>query len=237
MLVEGARPEANLERACAFVRDAALKGCQVVVLPECLDLGWTDPCARQLAQPIPGPHSQRLAQAAIEGGVFLVGGLVERAGELLYNAAVLIDPGDDDPARFWRHLIAAVDARLPGTRSRAEASLAAESGSPERVATSLINEIADAGAGVTLVLDDYHHVADGRVHASVAFLIEHRPDALHIVIASRMDPPLGLARLRAGGHLGELRAADLRFTTRLRVRRGLRHLAYRAADPASAHSL
>jgi predicted amidohydrolase len=92
MLVEGAKPAANLERARACIRHAASKGCQIVVLPECMDLGWTDPSARQLAQPIPGTHSQWLAESAVEAGVFIVAGLVERAGERLYNAAVLIDP-------------------------------------------------------------------------------------------------------------------------------------------------
>jgi predicted amidohydrolase len=92
MLVEGAQPSANLERAEANVRDAGSKCCHLVVLPECMDLGWTDPSARQLAQPIPGPHTQRLAQSAMKAGVFVVAGLVERAGDYLYNAAVLIDP-------------------------------------------------------------------------------------------------------------------------------------------------
>lgn len=92
MLVAGAEPAANLDRAEKAIREAAGKGCRLVVLPECMDLGWTDPSARRLAQPIPGPHSQRLAQAAQQHGVFVVAGLVERAGERLYNAAVLIDP-------------------------------------------------------------------------------------------------------------------------------------------------
>ena len=92
MLVEGAQPLANLERAEEFVRDAGSKCCHLVVLPECLDLGWTDPSARQLAQPIPGPHTELLAQSAMKAGVFVVAGLVERAGDHLYNAAVLIDP-------------------------------------------------------------------------------------------------------------------------------------------------
>jgi predicted amidohydrolase len=92
ILVEAAQPEANLERAEKSIRDGARKGCRLVVLPECMDLGWTDPCARRLAQPIPGPHSDRLAVAAKEAGVFVVAGLVERAGDRLYNAAVLIDP-------------------------------------------------------------------------------------------------------------------------------------------------
>jgi predicted amidohydrolase len=92
MLVEGAQPEANLERAEAFVRNAAGKGCRLVVLPECMDLGWTDPSARRLAQPIPGPHTERLARCAVATGVCVVSGLVERAGDRLYNAAVLINP-------------------------------------------------------------------------------------------------------------------------------------------------
>jgi predicted amidohydrolase len=92
ILVEGAQPEANLKRAEEFIRDAASQGCRLVVLPECMDLGWTDPSARRLAQPIPGPHSQRLASAATMARVFVVAGLVERAEDRVYNAAVLIDP-------------------------------------------------------------------------------------------------------------------------------------------------
>ena len=92
MLVSGGQPAANLDRAERFIRDAASQDCRLVVLPECMDLGWTDPCARRLAQPIPGPHSQRLVEAARQSRVFVVAGLVERAGDRLYNAAVLIDP-------------------------------------------------------------------------------------------------------------------------------------------------
>ena len=65
-LVEGGRPGPNLDRAVAAIHRAAELGCRVVVLPECLDLGWTDPSARELAQPIPGPHFDRLATAARE---------------------------------------------------------------------------------------------------------------------------------------------------------------------------
>jgi predicted amidohydrolase len=92
MLVVPALPTANLDRAADRIRQAASNDCRLVVLPECLDLGWTDPSARRLAQAIPGPHSQRLAEAAREAGLFVVAGLVERAGDKLYNAAVLIDP-------------------------------------------------------------------------------------------------------------------------------------------------
>jgi predicted amidohydrolase len=95
ILVAGGRPEANLGRAVEMIRQAASQGCRMVVLPECLDLGWTDPSARELAQAIPGPHVDRLADAARDNRIFVTAGLVERAGDRLYNAAVLIGPGGE----------------------------------------------------------------------------------------------------------------------------------------------
>lgn len=92
ILVEGGRPAANLARAEAAIRHAAAQQCQIVVLPECLDCGWTHSSARTLAQPIPGAHADRLAAAARAADVFVAAGLVERAGDRLYNSAVLIDP-------------------------------------------------------------------------------------------------------------------------------------------------
>lgn len=95
ILVEGGYPEANLTRAVEAVRQAAVQNCKLVVLPECLDLGWTDPSARDLAQPIPGPHVAWLMKAAREHKVYVAAGLVERAGERLYNAAVLLAPSGE----------------------------------------------------------------------------------------------------------------------------------------------
>ncbi len=95
ILVEGGRPDANLARATERVCQAAQAGCRIVVLPECMDLGWTHPSARQIAQPIPGPHSRALAAAALEHHVFVVAGLVERAGDRLFNSAVLISPAGE----------------------------------------------------------------------------------------------------------------------------------------------
>jgi predicted amidohydrolase len=92
ILVEGGQPAANLDRAVAMVARAAAEGCRAVVLPECLDFGWTDPSAREGAQPIPGAHSARLRDAAHEHGIHVVAGLVERDGDRLYNASVLFDP-------------------------------------------------------------------------------------------------------------------------------------------------
>lgn len=90
MLVEPGEPEANLTRAAEMVGDAARAGCDVVVLPECLDLGWTHASARSLAAPIPGPRATALAAVAAENRVMVAAGLVERDGDRLYNTAVLI---------------------------------------------------------------------------------------------------------------------------------------------------
>jgi predicted amidohydrolase len=95
MLVEGGLPDRNLQGAKWMIRQAADQGCAIVVLPECLDLGWTDPAASQLAQPIPGPHSDLLAEAARQANIYVVAGLTERAGDRIYNAAVLISPEGD----------------------------------------------------------------------------------------------------------------------------------------------
>ena len=126
-----------------------------------------------------------------------------------------LDVGDNDPARFWRHGVAALDQARPGIAGRVGLLLGPPAPSSyEGLVTALINELAagpDADQ-VLLVLDDYHLIDSEAVHASLAFLLEHRPPGLHLVLASRSDPPLPLARLRGGGQLAELRAAELRFT-------------------------
>lgn len=91
MLVEGGRPDENLARAVEMITRAGRQGCQIVVLPECLDLGWTHPSARRLAAEIPGPTSEVLCRAASQAGLGVVAGLTERAGDRIYNSAVLID--------------------------------------------------------------------------------------------------------------------------------------------------
>jgi predicted amidohydrolase len=92
MLVEGGKPDENLGRAASMVLQAAEDHCFVLVLPECLDLGWTHPSARQLAQPIPGHWSDWLCRAVAESGLYVVAGLTEREGSRLFNTAILIGP-------------------------------------------------------------------------------------------------------------------------------------------------
>ena len=126
-----------------------------------------------------------------------------------------LDVGDNDPARFWRHVVAALGQARPGIGELAGPVLGPpEASSPDGLVMALINELA-AGPRedeVLLVLDDYHLIDSQPVHGSLLFLLEHLPPGLRMVLASRSDPPLPLARLRAGGQLAELRAAELRFT-------------------------
>ena len=126
-----------------------------------------------------------------------------------------LDAADNDPVRFWRHVVAALDRARPGIGERVGLLLGPPApASFEGLVTALINDLAaQPGDGeVLLVLDDYHLIDAQPVHVSLAFLLEHLPPGLHLVLASRADPPLPLARLRAGGQLAELRTADLRFS-------------------------
>ena len=126
-----------------------------------------------------------------------------------------LDDADNDPARFWRHAVAALDRACPGIGERVGPLLGPPApASFEPLVTALINELAaQPGDGqARLVLDDYHLIGSEPVHASLGFLLDHLPPGLGVVLASRADPPLALARLRARGQLAELRAAELRFT-------------------------
>ncbi len=124
-----------------------------------------------------------------------------------------LDDADNDPARFWRHAAAALDRVCPGVAEPVAALL----GPPpprsfEGLVATLLNELAGVAEEVVLMVDDYHLIQAPPVHQSLGFLLEHLPGSLRLVVASRADPPLPLARLRARGQLAELRERDLRFT-------------------------
>ncbi|HBY95797.1 MAG TPA: helix-turn-helix transcriptional regulator, partial [Chloroflexi bacterium] len=124
-----------------------------------------------------------------------------------------LDGDDNDPARFWRYIVAAVDRVHPGIGKQALSLLnASAQPTPKAVVTALVNELAAHSGELVLVLDDYHLIESHAIHASLAFLLEHLSPGMHVVISSRSDPPIPLARFRARGQLAELRAADLRFT-------------------------
>ena len=133
-----------------------------------------------------------------------------RRGEKV--AWLSLDEGDNDLTRFLSYLISALqtlDAKV------GEAALGAlQSSQPpptEVLLTSLLNDLATLG-DVMLVLDDYHAIESQPIDDALSFFVDHLPPQLRLVIASREDPPLPLARLRARGQLTELRAVDLRFT-------------------------
>lgn len=95
MRVEGGQRERNLKRASLLIERAKSEGCSAIILPECLDLGWTDPSARTLAEPIPGPISQFLQNRAKDCRIEVVAGLTERAGEFLFNTSIWISENGD----------------------------------------------------------------------------------------------------------------------------------------------
>jgi LuxR family transcriptional regulator, maltose regulon positive regulatory protein len=124
-----------------------------------------------------------------------------------------LDPSDADPVRFWRGAIEALRVPHPGFGA---AALSALTGAHDRlvdvVVPLLVNEAAALAGRTVLVLDDLHVIGDPAVHGSLAFLLDRLPPALRLVVATRRDPPLPLARLRARGELCELRGADLRLS-------------------------
>ena len=124
-----------------------------------------------------------------------------------------LDDGDSDLGRFLAYLIAALQTVAPGIGEEVLAALQSpQPPPPEPTLTALLNDIAAIPRDVVLVLDDYH-VLDARpVDDALAFLVEHLPPNVHLVIATREDPALPLARWRVRGQMTELRATDLRFT-------------------------
>jgi LuxR family transcriptional regulator, maltose regulon positive regulatory protein len=124
-----------------------------------------------------------------------------------------LDDGDNDLPRFLLHLVAAIRTVAADRGDAVLAALQSPQPPPaEAVLTALVNDIATLPVGFVLVLDDYHVIDAEPVDRALTFLLEYLPPQWHLVIATREDPQLPLARLRARGQLTELRAADLRFT-------------------------
>jgi LuxR family maltose regulon positive regulatory protein len=124
-----------------------------------------------------------------------------------------LDEGDNDPTRFLTYLVAALQTIAANIGAGALAVLQSPQPPPiESILITLLNEITTVLDNFVLVLDDYHVIDAKPVDEALTFLLEHLPPRMHLIIATREDPPLTLARLRARGQLTELRAADLRFT-------------------------
>src|SRR5579859_3707494 len=124
-----------------------------------------------------------------------------------------LEPGDNDPVRFWSYLLTVCRGFQPALGKAALAALrAAQPPALESVLTPFINELARLPGRRVLVLEDYQALTDPAIHQSLAFLVDHLPPSLHLVLISRELPPLPLARWRARDELSELTAADLRFS-------------------------
>jgi LuxR family transcriptional regulator, maltose regulon positive regulatory protein len=135
------------------------------------------------------------------------------AGGARPTAWLSLDEGENDPARFLTYLVAALQTIAPTLGEGVLGALQSPQPPPtEAILTALLNDLTTISEQFVLVLDDYHVLDAKPIDQALTYLVEHLPPQMHLVIATREDPHLPLARLRARGHLTELRAADLRFT-------------------------
>ena len=126
---------------------------------------------------------------------------------------VSLDASDNEARSFWAHVLRALQKIELGVGEHAYSLLqSADAPSPAVFLTPLINDLLAIDDDIVLILDDYHVVESPAVHAGLTFLIDHLPPRMHVIVASRSEPPLPIARLRARGVVTELRPADLRFT-------------------------
>jgi LuxR family maltose regulon positive regulatory protein len=123
-----------------------------------------------------------------------------------------LDRADNDPVQFWSYVLGALVTVEPDLATTSLELLRAPGTSlVGTVMPALVGDLAALSRDVTLVLDDYHAIENAEIHESLAFLLDHFPASLHLVVATRSDPPLPLARLRVRGELAEIRADELRF--------------------------
>ena len=138
--------------------------------------------------------------------------LTTAPGDGRATAWLSLDHSDNDPALFWAYFIAALKTAAPGVGEGALALLRSTESPREAFVVTLLNDLAAVSDEVVVVLDDYHVIEEPDIRDGMAYLVEHLPPQIRLVIATRADPALPLPRLRARGQLVEIRAADLRFT-------------------------
>lgn len=135
------------------------------------------------------------------------------AGSTVSIAWLTLDQSDDDLALFVRYLVAALQRAQSGIGAGLLTALQTPRPASEpMLATLLINDLVELPGRVVLVLDDYHEITNQSIHTLLSYLVEHHPPQVHLVLATRADPPFPLARRRARGQLVEIRQEDLRFT-------------------------
>ncbi|HEX6861757.1 MAG TPA: LuxR C-terminal-related transcriptional regulator [Thermoanaerobaculia bacterium] len=176
---------------------------------------------------VPRPRLTGRLEAGVQGALTLISAPAGFGKSTLLSdwihesgrrvAWVSLDEGDSDPVRFLCYAVTALSDVRPGLGEDALAALReARSAEPEvlePILTGLLNEIHGLSRDLILVLDDYHVVDSPGIQEAVQFLLDRMPPQLHLVLSTRVDPPLHLSRLRARGQLTELRAKDLRFTS------------------------
>ncbi|MBW7883532.1 MAG: hypothetical protein H3C34_13000 [Caldilineaceae bacterium] len=152
-----------------------------------------------------------IAAAAGSGKTTLVADWCSRsAGDICWLS---LDREDNDLTRFLSYVVAAIQLRRPAVGQELLAALQSpQPPAAQHALHALINQLAGSPEQLFLVLDDYHVIENPAIHDALAFLLEHQPQRLHLLLLSRMDPPLPLARLRASRELLELRGADLKFS-------------------------
>jgi LuxR family transcriptional regulator, maltose regulon positive regulatory protein len=162
---------------------------------------------------VSGPVTVIAAPAGFGKTTVLADWLSQPAATSRHVAWLALDAGDSDPHQFLRYLIAALQTIAPAIGGTTLTLLRSGQAPPiGMLLPFLLNDLTQLPERSILVLDDYHVVDGPAVHQALAFLLDHLPPQLHLLLASRADPPLALARLRARGQLTELRAHDLRFT-------------------------
>jgi LuxR family maltose regulon positive regulatory protein len=166
----------------------------------------------------PGAKLTLVSAPAGYGKTTLVSEWIHRKGgeaSALQFVWLSLDEGDNDPARFFAYLVAALQTVDADIGQSAQGMLQApQPPPPESLLTALLNDVAATPQPFVLVLDDYHLIHTLPIHQQLAYLLEHQPSHMRLVITTREDPPLPLSRLRVRGQMVEVREADLRFTKR-----------------------
>jgi LuxR family maltose regulon positive regulatory protein len=142
----------------------------------------------------------------------LVADWIASSGRTGSVAWLSLDPGDNESTRFWRYVVAALQTAQPDAGREAASLLESPEPQVEQALRLLLNDLAAVEDDVVLVLDDLHVIDRPEIHDALAYLVDRLPPTVHLLITTRADPPLPLARLRVRGDLVEIRAADLRFT-------------------------
>jgi LuxR family transcriptional regulator, maltose regulon positive regulatory protein len=122
-----------------------------------------------------------------------------------------VEGPDSDPARFWSYVVQAIGRSRPDVSADLQPMVAGCNGDESNVVPAIVNRLAALPEPLLLVVDDYHLIHDQRIHRGVERLVDLCPAAVTIVLATRMDPPFRIGRLRVRGRVAEIRAADLRF--------------------------